>query len=54
MKQKNTYYLIQIPYLLDNDFLDAICYSEEFLPQLQEFAICFWEMTPRSSSSESS
>jgi len=38
------YYPIQVPYLLNKEFLDKITYKEEVITSLQDYAICFWEM----------
>ena len=40
------YYPIQIPYILSKQFAEAIKYSEEIIPNLQDFVICLWEMKP--------
>ena len=40
------YYPIQIPYILDKEFAESIKYSEEIIPNLEDFVICFWEMQP--------
>ena len=42
------YYPIQIPYVLDKEFSESIKYSEEIIPNLKDFVICFWEMQPLS------
>jgi len=41
------YYPIQIPYILNKSFAESVRYSEEIVPQLQDFVICLWEMQPR-------
>lgn len=38
---------IQIPYILSKEFSDAIEYTEESVPSLSDFLICFWEMQPK-------
>lgn len=43
------YYPVQVPYILNSNFSRHILYSEEIVPSLQDFVICFWEMQPRSS-----
>lgn len=40
------YYPIQIPYILDNEFLKYIEYSEEKFDNLSDFIICYWQMIP--------
>jgi AraC-like DNA-binding protein len=40
------YYPIQIPYVLDKAFAEFINYSEEIVPDFQDFVICLWEMQP--------
>jgi len=44
------YYPIQIPYILGEAFSKAIKYSEEIIPEFQDFLICLWEMQPLSDS----
>lgn len=41
---KDMYYPIQIPYILNKEFAESIKYSEEIIPNLKDFAICYWEM----------
>lgn len=41
------YYPLQIPYILNRDFVEAVRYQEEVEPQLMDFIICFWEMQPK-------
>lgn len=41
------YYPIQIPYVLDETFLNYLNYHEEKIPECAAFIICYWEMTPR-------
>lgn len=41
-----TYYPIQIPYLLSQEFQRLVLYQEEQFAGLQEFVICCWQMTP--------
>ena len=43
------YYPLQLPQKLDKEFSKHIAYSEEVIESLQDFAICLWEMQPRSS-----
>lgn len=38
---------IQIPYILSKEFSNSIKYSEEIVPSLSDFLICFWEMQPK-------
>ncbi|WP_164995879.1 helix-turn-helix domain-containing protein [Miniphocaeibacter massiliensis] len=40
------YYPIQIPYILDNNFLNNINYREEVISELSNFVICYWQMLP--------
>jgi AraC-like DNA-binding protein len=40
------YYPVQIPFILNQKFAEAIRYTEEIPSQLGNFVICFWEMTP--------
>ncbi len=40
------YYPIQIPFILSREFLQAVRYTEETVPSLADFVICFWEMRP--------
>jgi AraC-like DNA-binding protein len=40
------YYPVQIPFILNQRFAEAIRYTEEAPHQLGNFVICFWEMTP--------
>ncbi|MCL2410178.1 MAG: helix-turn-helix domain-containing protein [Treponema sp.] len=40
------YYPIQIPYILSKNFAKSVKYTEETVPHLQDFVICFWEMLP--------
>ncbi|MGM0213535.1 DUF6597 domain-containing transcriptional factor [Enterococcus sp. AZ109] len=42
----NAYYPIQIPYLLSKEFQRFVSYHEEQYTGLQEFVICYWQMTP--------
>ena len=42
------YYPIQIPYILDKEFSQYIKYSEETIPNFNDFVICFWDMQPLS------
>jgi len=44
------YYPIQIPHILDKAFSETIKYSEEIIPEFQDFLICLWEMQPFSDS----
>jgi len=44
------YYPIQLPHILDKTFSQAIRYSEEIVPDFQQFLICLWEMQPFSNS----
>ena len=41
------YYPIQIPYVLDRKFSQAVIYTEQPAPSCGGFVICFWEMLPR-------
>ena len=41
------YYPLQVPYLLNRVFLQEISYTEEILPTLSDFAICMWDMQPK-------
>ncbi|MFP3154658.1 helix-turn-helix domain-containing protein [Lachnospiraceae bacterium ZAX-1] len=38
---------IQIPFLLNENFKRNVSYSETVCPDMASFAICFWEMKPR-------
>jgi hypothetical protein len=40
------YYPVQIPFILNQRFAEAIRYTEEIPQQSGNFVICFWEMTP--------
>jgi AraC-like DNA-binding protein len=40
------YYPVQIPFILNQHFAEAIRYTEEAPHSLEDFVICFWEMTP--------
>lgn len=40
------YYPIQIPYILDETFLEQINYREEIIQEISNFVICYWQMTP--------
>jgi AraC-like DNA-binding protein len=40
------YYPVQIPFVLNQRFAEAVRYTEEILPSLEGFVICLWEMTP--------
>ncbi|MBP2100207.1 DUF6597 domain-containing transcriptional factor [Enterococcus rivorum] len=44
---KNSYFPIQIPYLLNKDFNRSILYSEEIDSNFEELIICFWKSIPR-------
>ena len=44
------YYPIQLPHILNKAFSQAIKYSEEVVPDFQNFLICLWEMQPFSDS----
>lgn len=46
------YYPIQIPFILNKAFAKSVKYSEEIVPQLQDFVICVWEMCSRPEQSE--
>lgn len=39
---------IQVPYLLNNQFSEAIEYNEYYLQTQTDFIICTWEMLPKS------
>jgi AraC-like DNA-binding protein len=41
------YYPIQIPFLLNENFKRNVSYSETVCPDMAGFAICFWEMEPK-------
>ncbi|MCL2838764.1 MAG: hypothetical protein FWE04_06870 [Oscillospiraceae bacterium] len=38
------YYPIQIPFILNKSFARSVKYSEEVVPEFQDFIICLWEM----------
>jgi len=38
---------VQAPFLLNERFRRNLIYTETMVPECAEFAICFWEMTPR-------
>ncbi|KAF1297213.1 hypothetical protein BAU15_06600 [Enterococcus sp. JM4C] len=40
------YYPIQIPYVLDQVFLQQMDYRETVIDELSEFVICYWQMRP--------
>ena len=40
---------LQIPYILGSDYSHHVAYTEEIVPALSDFAVCLWEMQPRSS-----
>ena len=40
------YYPIQIPYILDERYSGTILYTEEVVPDYQNFLICLWNMQP--------
>lgn len=40
------YYPVQIPYILNKEFSDAVKYTEESNQNYKDFLICFWEMLP--------
>ncbi|MCL2574981.1 MAG: helix-turn-helix domain-containing protein [Defluviitaleaceae bacterium] len=43
------YYPLQIPYILKDEHLKHISYCEEIADALEDFVICIWQLTPRSS-----
>lgn len=43
------YYPVQIPYILNKSFSDAVQYSEITDPYFNDFLICFWKIQPKSS-----
>lgn len=45
--EKEAYYPVQIPYVLNKEYSEYIEYTEELLPQYSDFVICFWEMKSR-------
>jgi len=40
------YYPIQIPYILDKAFSETMLYTEEIVPEYQDFLICLWDIQP--------
>ena len=40
------YYPIQMPYILNKQFAEAVKYTEEKNSNLQDFVLCLWEMQP--------
>jgi AraC-like DNA-binding protein len=42
------YYPVQIPYILNKEFSEAVRYTEETDPRFKDFTVCFWEMQPHS------
>ncbi|GHT79125.1 AraC family transcriptional regulator [Actinomycetota bacterium] len=44
------YYPIQIPFILSTKFKQNVSYSETILIDVADFAICFWEMEPKTRS----
>ncbi|MDR2580575.1 MAG: hypothetical protein LBC85_06250 [Fibromonadaceae bacterium] len=40
------YYPIQIPYILDKAFSETALYTEEAVPDYQDFLICLWSIQP--------
>jgi AraC-like DNA-binding protein len=47
MNEYNSYYPIQLPFLLNEKFKRNVRYEEITWPEFEDFAICFWEMTPK-------
>ena len=45
------YYPIQAPYLLNSEFLKHVDYQEKRIALLDDFLICLWSMTPKTTSS---
>lgn len=41
------YYPIQVPFLLNRTFSEAVAYSEVVLSAASDLVICFWEMQPK-------
>jgi len=41
------YYPKQVQYLLDNNLLKYVSYTEEIIESLKDFVLCFWEMKPK-------
>ena len=41
------YYPVQIPFVLNKEFSDAVTYSEQIIAAYRDFVICLWEMRPR-------
>lgn len=46
------YYPIQIPYLLDERFVEQVAYQEEVVEALDDFVICYWQMLPRETAAQ--
>lgn len=46
------YYPIQIPYILNKAFSEAVEYTEEIEERFKDFLICFWQMQPKSNNTE--
>lgn len=43
----DTYYPLQIPYLLDEAFRAHVTYQEHRIPELEAYCMCIWEMRSR-------
>ncbi|MGK0604943.1 DUF6597 domain-containing transcriptional factor [Enterococcus gilvus] len=41
------YYPIQVPFLLNDAFTQAVVYSETVIPECSAFILCFWSMHPK-------
>ncbi|MDR1439608.1 MAG: helix-turn-helix domain-containing protein [Clostridiales bacterium] len=45
--KNSDYYPIQAPFLLSENFKRNVAYSETVYPEYSDFAICFWELEPK-------
>ncbi len=43
------YYPIQLPYILDSSFSEAVKYTEEIIAEYTRYIICLWEINSRNS-----
>lgn len=41
------YYPIQVPFLLNDAFTQAVVYNETVIPECSAFILCFWSMYPK-------
>lgn len=44
---EEVYYPIQVPFLLNDAFTQAVVYNETVIPECSAFILCFWSMHPK-------